>query len=128
MAKAPVSKPAVTKAAARPKPAAKAGDAKNLQGIFVRSFSPTFRRAGFEFTQEGRGLLLQDLTKAQLEAIRGESMLNVQDVEVPATEADDALMAGQPADGGANETENPGGPAVPNAAGSGGDQSGAGNA
>ncbi|MDA8483597.1 hypothetical protein NNO07_10985 [Pseudomonas resinovorans] len=128
MAKAPVTKPAVTKTAHNSKAAAKASAAKTLPGIFVRSFPLTFRRAGFEFTQEGYGLLLQDLSKAQQEAIRSEPMLSVQDTEFPASAADDALMAEQLAEGGANETANPTGPADPNAAGTGGEQSGAGNA
>lgn len=126
MAKAPVTKPAVTKAAA--KLSNKADAAKTLPGIFVRSFPPTFRRAGFEFTESGYGVLLSALTPAQLEAIRGEPMLNVQDCEFPASAADDALMADQLAEGVANETANPTGQADPNAAGAGGDQSSAGNA
>lgn len=81
------------RANAAAKPAAKADrQAQTQAGIFVRSFPPTFRRAGFEFTQAGYGLLLQDLSKAQVKAIRSEPLLHVTDVEVPVTEADDELL------------------------------------
>lgn len=74
-------------------------------GIFVRSFPPTFRRAGFEFTAEGFGLLLKDLSEEQLKAIREEPMLSVQESEIPVTAEDDALLQ-QQAEISANETAN----------------------
>ncbi|MDT4839224.1 hypothetical protein FQZ97_730090 [compost metagenome] len=73
----------------------KAAEPKMLEGIFVRSLSPTFRRAGFEFTREGFGLLLADLSEAQLKAIEAEPLLSVQYCEIPASAGDDALLAEQ---------------------------------
>lgn len=113
MAKAPITKPAFSKTAnakpARPNRATDNVDqAKTVLGIFVRSFAPTFRRAGFEFTQEGYGLLLRDLTEEQLKAIREEPMLSVQDCEIPAAAEDDALLQ-QQAEGGANDSAKPDG-------------------
>lgn len=75
--------------------AAKAGEPKMLDGIFVRSLAPRFRRAGFEFTREGYGLLLADLSEEQLKAIEGEPLLSVERIEIPATAADDVLLAEQ---------------------------------
>lgn len=64
-----------------------------VPGIFVRSFGESFRRAGFAFTREGRGLLVDDLTEEQLKALVNEPMLNVQYCDFPATEeADKALV------------------------------------
>lgn len=75
------------------KPAAKAERQANTEaGLFVRSFPATFRRAGFEFNQRGFGLRLQDLSKAQLEAILSEPMLHVTECDFPTTEADDELL------------------------------------
>lgn len=62
-------------------------------GIFVRSFNDTFRRAGLVFTSEGHGLLLSDLTEAQLKALEEEPMLSVQFCDFPATEEADAQLA-----------------------------------
>lgn len=76
--------------------ATKAGEPKMLDGIFVRSLAPRFRRAGFEFTREGYGLLLADLSEKQLKAIEGEPLLSVERIEIPATVEDDALLAEQP--------------------------------
>lgn len=70
-----------------------------LEGIFVRSLAPSFRRAGFEFTREGHGLLLADLSEEQLKAIESEPLLSVQYVEIPATAADDVLLAEQAGEG-----------------------------
>jgi len=75
--------------------AAKAGEPKMLEGIFVRSLAPRFRRAGFEFTRKGYGLLVADLSKAQLKAIMNEPLLSVEHIEIPATVEDDALLAEQ---------------------------------
>ncbi|HHK4319765.1 TPA: hypothetical protein ACQT2M_006866, partial [Pseudomonas aeruginosa] len=61
------------KAATTAKPTARlarqpAGDEaqQSVEGIFVRSYPPTFRRAGFAFTSEGIGIALSALTEAQL--------------------------------------------------------------
>lgn len=64
-----------------------------LDGIFVRSLPPTFRRAGFTFTREGSGLLLENLTQAQLDAIEAEPMLSVTQAQFPATAEADAKLA-----------------------------------
>lgn len=106
----PATKPAVTKAAAT-KTATKAAAPKLVDGIFVRSLSERFCRAGFTFTREGLGLLLADLSKEQLAAIEGEPMLSIQYVEVPATEADDQLLAEQEAADGAKDGANDAPPA-----------------
>jgi hypothetical protein len=90
MAKASTRKPA-----AKPARAETGSDVAMVPGIFVRSFPPTFRRAGFEFTAEGHGLPLTDLNDDQLKAIRDEPLLHVQDVEFPATDADDAALLDQ---------------------------------
>ncbi|WP_165674953.1 HI1506-related protein [Metapseudomonas otitidis] len=64
-----------------------------VPGIFVRSFGESFRRAGFVFTREGHGLLVDDLTEAQLKALVNEPMLNVQYCDFPATEEADKALA-----------------------------------
>ncbi|MDN6856991.1 HI1506-related protein [Pseudomonas sp. CAN2814] len=74
-----------TKAA---KPAAKAsqapaGDQKTVDGIFVRSFPPTFRRAGFAFTSEGMGIALDAISAEQLQALQDEPMLSVEFCDFP---------------------------------------------
>lgn len=62
-------------------------------GIFVRSFGESFRRAGFVFTREGHGLLVDDLTEEQLKALVNEPMLSVQYCDFPATEDADKALA-----------------------------------
>ncbi len=57
---------------------------ETVQGINVRSFTPTFRRAGVEFTSEGRDFRLDDLSEEQIEAIASEPMLSVRGIELPA--------------------------------------------
>lgn len=84
------TKPKANKAAPA---AADSAEPKLLDGIFVRSLPPRFRRAGFEFTREGYGLLLADLSEEQLKAIEGEPLLSVERIEIPAAAADDALLA-----------------------------------
>ncbi|HBO0784615.1 hypothetical protein KUC85_00930 [Pseudomonas aeruginosa] len=80
------------KAATTAKPTAKptarlarqaAGDEaqQSVEGIFVRSYPPTFRRAGFAFTSEGIGIALSALTEAQLRAIKEEPQLRVESCE-----------------------------------------------
>lgn len=86
------AKPAAAKAAAK-KPAADAAGAELLDGIFVRSLPPTFRRAGFTFTREGVGLLLANLSPQQLDAIEAEPLLSVTQAQFPATEEADSRLA-----------------------------------
>ncbi|UIO45611.1 HI1506-related protein [Pseudomonas aeruginosa] len=76
------------KAATTAKPTARlarqaAGDEaqQSVEGIFVRSYPPTFRRAGFAFTSEGIGIALSALTEAQLKAIKEEPQLRVESCE-----------------------------------------------
>lgn len=80
------------KAATTAKPTAKptarlarqaAGDEaqQSVEGIFVRSYPPTFRRAGFAFTSEGIGIALSALTEAQLKALKEEPQLRVESCE-----------------------------------------------
>ncbi|WP_300657536.1 hypothetical protein [Pseudomonas sp.] len=92
MAKAPIkaaAKPAAAKAVAK-----KSGtEPELLDGIFVRSLPPTFRRAGFTFTREGVGLLLANLSQQQQDAIEREPMLSVTPAQFPATEEADARLA-----------------------------------
>ncbi|VXD04180.1 HI1506-related protein [Pseudomonas sp. 9Ag] len=95
MAKTPVKaavKPAA-KAAAKKAAVNQGAEAELLDGIFVRSLPPTFRRAGFTFTREGSGLLLENLTQAQLDAIEAEPMLSVTQAQFPATAEADAKLA-----------------------------------
>ena len=68
--------------ATQPKQAAKA----SIKAIRVRSCSPqgTFRRGGEAFEREARTIPLKDLKKEQIEAIRKEPMLVVEDVEIEA--------------------------------------------
>lgn len=73
--------------------ATKADAPQMLEGIFVRSLAPSFRRAGFEFTREGFGLLLTGLSEQQLKAIEAEPLLSVTYCEIPATAEDDAQAA-----------------------------------
>ncbi|MDT4802759.1 hypothetical protein FQZ97_354880 [compost metagenome] len=90
---------ATAQPAAKPeKKTSKGGEPNLLQGIFVRSFPEIFRRAGHTFTREGHGLLLRDLTEAQLAAIVAEPMLRIERAEFPATEADDELLQRQAGD------------------------------
>lgn len=91
MAKAPnkaVVKPAAAKAVAK----ARITDTELLDGIFVRSLPPTFRRAGFTFTREGCGLLLANLSQQQLDAIEAEPLLSVTQAQFPATPEADAQL------------------------------------
>ncbi|MCY1280302.1 hypothetical protein D9M70_290860 [compost metagenome] len=118
---------ATAQPAAKPeKKTSKGGEPNLLQGIFVRSFPEIFRRAGHTFTREGHGLLLRDLTEAQLAAIVAEPMLRIERAEFPATEADDELLQRQvdepdppppPAgsESGANDPANSGGNPPPQA-------------
>lgn len=95
MAKTPVKaavKPAA-KAAAKKAVVNKGAEPELLDGIFVRSLPPTFRRAGFTFTRDGFGLLLENLTQAQLDAIEAEPMLSVTQAQFPATAEADAKLA-----------------------------------
>uniref|UniRef100_A0A6H1ZEH8 Mu-like prophage FluMu N-terminal domain-containing protein n=1 Tax=viral metagenome TaxID=1070528 RepID=A0A6H1ZEH8_9ZZZZ len=95
MAKTPVKaavKPAA-KAAAKKAVANQGAETELLDGIFVRSLPPTFRRAGFTFTRDGFGLLLENLTQAQLDAIEAEPMLSVTQAQFPATAEADAKLA-----------------------------------
>lgn len=95
MAKTPVKaavKPAA-KAAAKKAVVNQGAEAELLDGIFVRSLPPTFRRAGFTFTRDGFGLLLENLTQAQLDAIEAEPMLSVTQAQFPATAEADAKLA-----------------------------------
>ncbi|MCM2318066.1 MAG: hypothetical protein NDI93_01910 [Pseudomonas sp.] len=87
---------ATTRAAAT---SATKGAPEPLEGLFVRSLAPTFRRAGFEFTREGHGLLLADLSEEQIKAIETEPLLSVTYCEFPATAEADALLAEQAAEG-----------------------------
>lgn len=91
MAKAPnkaVVKPAAAKAVAK----ARITETELLDGIFVRSLPPTFRRAGFTFTREGCGLLLANLSQQQLDAIEAEPLLSVTQAQFPATPEADAQL------------------------------------
>lgn len=49
-----------------------------IEGIFVRSFLPTFRRAGFAFTSDGMGIALSAISAEQLKALLAEPMLSVE--------------------------------------------------
>lgn len=53
--------------------------AKNIR---VRTTSGTFRRAGFLFTDKPTDIPLADLKKAQVDALKGEPMLVVQEIEI----------------------------------------------
>lgn len=94
MAKAPTK--AAVKRSAKPV-AAKilvvGGESGLLDGIFVRSLPPTFRRAGLTFTREGVGLPLSSLSQAQLDAIEEEPLLSVTHAQFPATAEADAKLA-----------------------------------
>lgn len=97
----PAAKPRAAKATSGAA-ASEAGSGETVQGINVRSFTPTFRRAGVEFTSEGRDFRLDDLSEEQIEAIAAEPMLSVRGVELPASAED--LVALQLA-GAADSTE-----------------------
>jgi hypothetical protein len=58
-----------------------------MSQIIVKSVTDGFRRAGIAFNREGVVLNVKDLTEAQLEAIKGESMLIVSDYTDPAAKA-----------------------------------------
>jgi hypothetical protein len=88
----PAAKPAATKPVAK-KPVAKGDEPELLDGIYVRSLPPTFRRAGFTFTREGCGLLLANLSQEQLDAIEAEPLLSVTQAQFPATAEADAKLA-----------------------------------
>lgn len=92
MAKAP-SKAVVKTAAAKAVAKARITETELLDGIFVRSLPPTFRRAGFTFTREGCGLLLANLSQQQLDAIEAEPLLSVTQAQFPATAEADAQLA-----------------------------------
>lgn len=54
------------------------------QGLKVTARADHFRRAGFAFTGEARVIPLSDLTDDQVEQLKAEPMLVVQDVEIKA--------------------------------------------
>ncbi len=58
--------------------------AKTVPGIKVIARADRFRRAGRVFTAEPTLIPLSDLDKKQVDALRTEPMLVVQDVDVPA--------------------------------------------
>lgn len=61
---------------------------KKQPGLRVSSRPVTFRRAGLVFTREPQDVLLSELTKEQIAAIREEPLLAVADIELaPAPDA-----------------------------------------
>lgn len=59
---------------------AKAQTGEHIEGIWVRSVTPSFRRAGIGFNRAGFGIALTALTDEQLEAIENEPRLVVERV------------------------------------------------
>lgn len=55
---------------------------KKQPGLRVSSRPVTFRRAGLAFTREPQDVLLSELTKEQIKAIRDEPLLAVADIEI----------------------------------------------
>ncbi|WP_420553980.1 HI1506-related protein [Neptuniibacter marinus] len=59
-----------------------------VEGVWVRSVGPRFRRAGYSFTQAGNGIALHALSEQDLEQLEAEPALVVERVtftEVPFT-------------------------------------------
>lgn len=54
------------------------GSPSTIEGIYVRSFPPVFRRAGFAFTSDGVGIALTAITAEQLKALQDEPLLSVE--------------------------------------------------
>ncbi len=73
-----------------PTPPAKEAKPKTVPGIKVIARAERFRRAGRVFTAEPTLIPLSTLDKKQVEALRAEPMLVVQDVDVPAPGKEDA--------------------------------------
>lgn len=59
-----------------------AGDAS--KGLKVTARADHFRRAGFAFTGEARVIPLSDLTEEQVEQLKNEPLLVVQEVDIKA--------------------------------------------
>lgn len=81
-AKAPAAAKASTTKAKKP------ATGEQLPMIFVRSRGKHFYRAGMKFTEHGHGIALDALTEAQLEAIRNEPELIVEDGTVDPVEVE----------------------------------------
>lgn len=60
---------------------------KKIPALFIRSLSKTgFRRAGFAFNAEGSGIALDALSKEQIEQLRNEPALHVEECEIDSAE------------------------------------------
>lgn len=58
-----------------------------IHALFIRSKSKAgFRRCGFEFNAEGYGIALDALTDEQIQILRAEPKLIVQDTEIDVAE------------------------------------------
>lgn len=67
-------------------PKKKAAAKKRVPAITVRTAKPKshFRRAGLDFTNDVLTIAIADITDEQLEALRAEPMLVVEDTEIEA--------------------------------------------
>lgn len=65
-----------------------------VKGLHVRSFTDSFRRAGFEFNRAGKALRLDSLSDEQIEAIGNEPLLSVRGIYMPAEDTVGAVAEG----------------------------------
>jgi len=59
-----------------------ASNKKAVPGLFIKSRAESFWRCGFKFTREGYGIALDALTKEQVDILKKEPALFVEEVEV----------------------------------------------
>lgn len=83
-APASTAKAAEPKAPAAEKKPAKKPEPKDVPALFVKSKPKTFCRAGHKFNEHGYGIALSALTKDQIQAIKAEPMLIVEECTIPA--------------------------------------------
>lgn len=67
-------------------PADSKDTAKTVKALSVQSSQQGFRRAGRAWSKEATVMPLAELTEEQIEQIKNEPMLTVDEVEIPATE------------------------------------------
>lgn len=61
---------------------------KSISGLFIRSKGKSFRRCGFGFTKQGHEIALDALEEDQIERLKNEPNLIVQELELDPDEAE----------------------------------------
>lgn len=70
---------------------------KNIPALFIRSKHQPYRRAGFSFSRQGVGIALAALTDDQVQVLKNDPRLDVEECTFPAEEAVEAPTTTDPA-------------------------------